>query len=182
MDKAKNEPGEFYGHKIKKYDHKLALTALELMKDDGRAAIIIDGTPANIYPLTFWNKYGQYTKGQERDFWFCLYQNYNVVDVLYLNGDKLYKRQGQSTNVRLILIDGRRKDENVFPPVYNPEYDKLTNSFDQLYYRIMKTTDNLLQLNANHVKETTLDGPYFPQSKSGRLDLEVPHSMDTEIP
>jgi len=160
IDKTKNEAVNFYGYDIKKFDYKLALISLELMKDNGRAAIIISGSPANIYPLTFWNKYGQYTNGQERNFWFALYQNYNVADVIYINGDKLYKKQGQATNLRLILIDGRKSKSNksIVPPIFNAQYDKLTNSFTDLYDRIMKTRQNLLGLNMQTTSNSFLNG------------------------
>jgi hypothetical protein len=128
---------ELEGHKITDFDKIITYHTLSTMKDSGRAALILDGSPGSeIYETTFWNE-RLYKNGNERGFWFWIYRNFNVEDLLYISGHKLLSRQGQATNWRVILINGRKQyDKKILPPLYNPNYDKLIESFEELWERI----------------------------------------------
>ena len=85
-------------------DHLIAAKALEAMKDDGRAVMIIGAD----------KKAGGVSR-QDRIFFNWLYSSYNVIDHFEVNGD-LYKRQGAGWPVRVITISGRKFDSEIKSP------------------------------------------------------------------
>ncbi|MFT3843674.1 MAG: JAB domain-containing protein [Lacibacter sp.] len=115
---------------IKPLEHVMALRALDCMKDHGRAAIIIGGH-------TTWDEKGRIQAGKNRIFFNYLCSRYYVMDVININGSKLYSRQGTSFDVRLILINGRKAVAEGAAPLYNAEKDKEINTFDELYDRVV---------------------------------------------
>lgn len=122
---------EFDGSPIKVLDHLMCIRALDCLRNDGRAALIIGGH-------TTWDDKGRVTAGKNRVFYSYLYRNYLVDDIINIDGHKLYSRQGTSFNVRLILISGRRTEgkENSFPPLFDPESDKTVYTFPDLFARV----------------------------------------------
>lgn len=125
-----DEPVKTGGFLLDDLDHVMAAYALECMKNTGRAAIITGGH------ITFDEKTGrikqQGDKGGNRNFYNFLYHNYNVEDILYINGD-LYSRQGTSFDVRLILINGRKETPAGFAPRQTPEMNAVINTWDEFY-------------------------------------------------
>lgn len=125
-----DEPVKTGGFLLDELDHVMAAYALECMKNTGRAAIITGGH------ITFDEKTGrikqQGDKGGNRNFYNFLYHNYNVEDILYINGD-LYSRQGTSFDVRLILINGRKETPAGFAPRQTPEMNAVINTWDEFY-------------------------------------------------
>ncbi len=115
---------------IKTLDHLMALRALDTMKDNGRAAIIIGGHTA-------WDEKGRVEAGRTRIFFNYLYSRYYVADIINIDGHKLYSRQGTSFHVRLILIDGRKKKPSGAAPVRDRNHDVVVRTFDELYNRVM---------------------------------------------
>jgi hypothetical protein len=103
--------------KIKPLEHVMALRALDCMRDEGKAAIIIGGH-------TKWDDKGRIQAGKNRIFFNYLYSHYNVADVINIDGGKLYSRQGTSFDVRLILINGRKQTLSGAAPVYDDLKDK----------------------------------------------------------
>lgn len=169
-------------YKIKVLDHLMALRALDTMKDSGRSAIIIGGH-------TDWDDLGRIQAGKNRIFFSLLYKHYNVLDVINIDGKKLYSRQGTSFNVRLILIDGRKKEAGGVIPLKNSN-DVVVRTFDDLYERVMKYRNkniSILELEAEALalELELLEGlgaAYFPSSEACVvLDTQVPDSMDYEI-
>lgn len=79
-------------------DHIIAKNALDGMKDDGKATLIL-GAPKEA---------GDYT-GNNKVFLNWLYSNYNVVHHIEADGS-LYKGQGAGWPTQMIVIDGRAKD------------------------------------------------------------------------
>ncbi len=167
-------------------DHLMALRALDTMKDDGKAAIIVGGH-------TKYDDNGRIQKGKNRVFLSYLYRYYNVEDVLLINGD-LYSRQGTSFNVRLILINGRKEIPEGYVPL-KTSIDEEISDFDTLFKRvnlqentmsekeilILKAKEKLQLLQALNFDE--LAGPYRTVSDYPvkPLDTVVPDSMDYEI-
>ena len=124
------EPLKIGGFLLDELDHVMAAYALENMKDSGKAAIIVGGH-INYDPANGRIKQ-QGEKGGNRNFYNYLYRNYNVDDVVYINGD-LYSRQGTSFNVRLILINGRKSKPEGFAPRQTDEMNQVVNTWDEFY-------------------------------------------------
>ena len=120
-------PREYDGYKISSLEGQMAINALESMKNDGRAAIIIGGK-------TEYAKNGSLNP-KDKAFLGYLYSHYNVEDVINVDGG-LYTKQGTSYPTRIILINGRRLDENAFPPVKDKARAETVKDYDELYKRI----------------------------------------------
>lgn len=120
-------PKEYDGYKISSLEGQMAINALESMKDDGRAAIIIGGK-------TEYAKNGSLNP-KDKAFLGYLYSHYNVEDVINVGGS-LYAKQGTSYPTRIILINGRRLNENAFPPVKDKARAETVKDYDELYKRI----------------------------------------------
>lgn len=120
-------PKEYDGYKISSLEGQMAINALESMKDDGRAAIIIGGK-------TEYAKNGSLNP-KDKAFLGYLYSHYNVEDVINVDGS-LYAKQGTSYPTRMILINGRRLNENAFPPVKDKARAETVKDYDELYKRI----------------------------------------------
>lgn len=120
-------PKEYDGYKISSLEGQMAINALESMKDDGRAAIIIGGK-------TEYAKNGSLNP-KDKAFLGYLYSHYNVEDVINVDGS-LYAKQGTSYPTRIILINGRRLNENAFPPVKDKARAEAVKDYDELYKRI----------------------------------------------
>lgn len=123
-------PKEYDGYKISSLEGQMAINALESMKDDGRAAIIIGGK-------TEYAKNGSLNP-KDKAFLGYLYSHYNVEDVINVDGS-LFAKQGTTFPTRIILINGRRKydpEHKVFPPVEKDARAETVKDYDELYKRI----------------------------------------------
>lgn len=192
-----NKAVDYNTFPIKVLDHLMSLRALDAMAIDGKAAIIIGGH-------TRWDSLGRVEKGKNRIFFNYLYRHYHVLDVIQIDGHRLYTRQGTGFPVRLILIDGRKQKPEGVAPVKNEETDIVVRSFDALYERVMSLVSEpiltetkqqsmidikalekeALQLQAlfdNKNIESDLGSPYMPASASCVvLNTQVPDSMSFE--
>ncbi len=131
---------------IKPLEHVMALRAVDCMKDEGKAAIIIGGH-------TKWDEKGRIQAGKNRIFFNYLFSRYNVVDVINIDGGKLYSRQGTSFDVRLILINGRKETPSGAAPIFNSFKDKEVTTFTELYDRVMDAKDGTTTLNPTLVRK-----------------------------
>lgn len=186
------------GFGIRTLDHLMALRALDTMKDEGRAAIIIGGH-------TQWDEKGRVQAGKNRIFFNYLYSHYHVSDIILIDGSKLYSRQGTAFDVRLILIAGRKKNIHGVAPVKNKELATVINSFENLYNRVSSAMTEAsstslfieaqqknekkalaheaeaLALELELLKSGELGAPYLPASDSCVvLNTVVPDSMAFE--
>ena len=118
---------DYDGYKISSLEGQMAINALDSMKGDGRAAIIIGGN-------TEYTKNGS-LKPKDKAFLGYLYSHYNVEDVINVDGS-LYAKQGTSYPTRIILINGRRLNENAFPPVKDKARAETVKDYNELYKRI----------------------------------------------
>lgn len=121
-------PKMYDGYETTGLEHQMAINALDSMKDDGRAAIIIGGN-------TEYKDNGS-IKGKDRAFLNYLYSHYNVVDVINIDGKAMYAKQGTGYNVRMILINGRKQADGTFAPVQSKARAEQVNSYDELYKRV----------------------------------------------
>ena len=124
---GKSEAKDYDGKPISGLDPQITLNALASMKDDGRAAIIIGGNMEYA---------GNGGIKSMKSFFTYLYDHYNVKGVVDMDG-RLFAKQGTTFPTRMILIEGRRSEEEraqttVYPPVENMALRKAEN-FDDLY-------------------------------------------------
>lgn len=142
---GKREAVEYDGKMIPGLDPQITLNALASMKDDGRAAIIIGGNM-------------EYASNgaikSMKPFFTYLYDHYNVKGVIDMSGG-LYAKQGTTFPTRMILIDGRRSDEEraqtaVYPPVENKAIRK-AESFDDLYEIINEVLNSKEKTNGTEI-------------------------------
>ena len=153
-------PKEYDGYKISSLEGQMAINALESMKDDGRAAIIIGGK-------TEYAKNGSLNP-KDKAFLGYLYSHYNVEDVINVDGS-LYAKQGTSYPTRIILINGRRLDENAFPPVKDKARAEAVKDYDELYKRI---EDDIL-------RGERMDSSIGGETRSTQPELDKQGSADT---
>lgn len=125
--------------KISSLEGLMAINALESMKDNGRAAIVIGGN-------TSYQDNGA-MQSKDMKLFAYLYSHYNVVDVINLNGD-MYKRNGTKYDVRIILINGRKTGpfKLIAPPVKSKARAEQINSFEELYNRVQDDIRSLQQM------------------------------------
>ena len=153
-------PKEYDGYKISSLEGQMAINALDSMKDDGRAAIIIGGK-------TEYAKNGSLNP-KDKAFLGYLYSHYNVEDVINVDGG-LYAKQGTTFPTRIILINGRRLNDNVFPPVKDKARAETVKDYDELYKRI---EDDIL-------RGERMDSSIGGETRSARPELDRPSSDDT---
>jgi N-6 DNA Methylase len=131
---AKMETQRFEPIKVSQLASWMMLLALETMRDDGKAAIIIGGH-------TNYDQHGRITAGETRStgdrFTFnYLYSHYNVKDIINVSGD-LYARQGTKANIRIILIDGRKaQPDQVFAPLKAEANAEVIKDYEALFERM----------------------------------------------
>lgn len=125
--------------KISSLEGLMAINALDSMKDDGRAAIIIGGN-------TSYRENGV-MQSKDMRFFAYLYSHYNVVDVINLDGE-MYKRNGTKYDVRIILINGRKTGpfKLTAPPVKSKARAEQVKTFDELYNRIQDDIRSIQQM------------------------------------
>src|SRR5262249_33545022 len=107
-------------------DQAIALQALESMKKNGRAVLILGGL--NKLAKRRQSRSDGYNSAAKRRFYYNLYQNYNVVDHFTVAGE-LYEKQGAGWPVDVIVIDGRGKSSRALPAVDVP---RVYESFEGL--------------------------------------------------
>lgn len=142
---GKREAVEYDGKMIPGLDPQITLNALASMKDDGRAAIIIGGNME--YAINGAIK-------SMKPFFTYLYDHYNVKGVIDMSSG-LYAKQGTTFPTRMILIDGRRSNEEraqtaVYPPVESKAIRK-AESFDDLYEIINEVLNSKEKTNGTEV-------------------------------
>lgn len=152
--------------RISSLEGQMAINALEQMKDDGRAAIVIGGN-------TSYRTNGSMNP-KDAAFFGYLYSHYNVADVINISGKALYSRNGTGYDVRMILIDGRKTGEfkRVFPPVKAKARAEQITTFDELYKRVQDDIQQIQQVgsqsaNVQRDPETAADGTASAPVRSG---------------
>ena len=142
---------------VSSLEGQMAINALDKMKDDGRAAIVIGGN-------TSYRTNGSMNP-KDAAFFGYLYSHYNVADVINISGKSLYSRNGTGYDVRMILIDGRKTGEfqRVFPPVKAKARAEQVTTFDELYKRVQDDIQQIQQVGSKSADvqrepATTTDG------------------------
>lgn len=125
--------------KISSLEGLMAINALNSMKDDGRAAIVIGGN-------TSYRENGV-MQSKDMKLFAYLYSHYNVVDVINLDGE-MYKRNGTKYDVRIILINGRKTGpfKLIAPPVKSKARAEQIKTFEELYNRVQDDIRSIQQM------------------------------------
>ena len=156
---------------IETLEGQMAINALQSLSDNGRTAIIIGGSIGK-WPTPYRSN-GSLEKLADRQLFGYLYSHFNVVDIIPIDGKRLYARNGTGYNVRMILIDGRRRDANgevireatkenrAYPPVMKDARAEAVTTFEELYNRVQ---DDISRL------QTRLDEPVRPNGGTGEAD------------
>lgn len=115
------------GHKTAEIDQAIALKALQSMKPDGKAVLILGGKKGSEA-----GRRTLYNTATQRSFYKALYDNYKVADHFSVDG-RLYARQGASFPIDIIVIDGKGKTEGrPFPAANLPRVYKTFDSLEEL--------------------------------------------------
>ncbi|WP_139344041.1 PLxRFG domain-containing protein [Vibrio ruber] len=164
----KGEPEKFsfedrFGNIIQlgELDHVIARNALQAMKSDGKAYLIL-GTSKVVGKLSV----------NQRIFLNWLHQNYHVRDYTEIDG-KLYEKQGAGWPVMLISIDGRAKTPT---GQFAPTKSRITRhqTWDSLYEHYRK--QGLLGTQSSRYGRRTTD----PAQVSGKQRAEAVLRADAQ--
>ena len=178
---GKSDEVEYDGKMIPGLDPQITLNALASMKDDGRAAIIIGGN------MEYASNGGLKSM---KPFFTYLYDHYNVKGVVDMDGS-LYAKQGTTYPTRMILIDGRRSEEEraqsaVYPPVQSKAIRK-ADSFEALYDIIDEVINSKDKTNGTEILRSqqgqlisVADQP--SRNADGKRHTEQPRKDDTGRP
>lgn len=112
------------GFETKEIDHAIALRALTGLAEDGKAVLILGGVNAKSEE----GRQEGYRGKAKREFYFELYNKYNVVDHFTVGGN-MYTKQGTTYPVDVIVIDGVGKSSRDLPAADLPE---LITTYEQL--------------------------------------------------
>ncbi|MEO1396074.1 MAG: strawberry notch C-terminal domain-containing protein [Cyanobacteria bacterium J06634_5] len=123
----KNEQGRtrrfpIYDTWTSQIDQVISFKALEVMKDDGMAVLILGGKRGHEANASS----ERYNRRETRAFYHLLHGHYNVTQHLSLSG-ALYKKQGAGFPIDLIVIAGRGRSQIPLPaaqvpPIYESYY------------------------------------------------------------
>lgn len=154
------------GKSIAGLDPQIALNALDSMADDGRAAIIIGGNLEYAPNGAIKSK---------KAFFTYLYNHYNVKGIVDMDG-KLYQRQGTTFPTMMILIDGRRSEEDraqstVYPPVKTKAVKK-AETFKDLYDTVVSLLESKEKTNGTEILRTQQLGLFDDIEASGDADTQ----------
>lgn len=97
-------------YRTREIDHAIAFKALEALKNNGRAVLILGGVDAT----TEEQIRDGYRGAGKREFYFNLYRQYRVTDHFTIDGD-LYSRQGAAYPVDVVVIEGRGPSSRDLP-------------------------------------------------------------------
>ena len=114
-------------YKIGRLEQAIAAKSLRAMANDGRAVLILGAHP----------KPGTITS-TDQVFLNWLYGNYNVTSHFEIAGN-LYRKQGASWPLRVLVIAGRNQTENVYP--IDSTIDRIT-TFDELWSKYVQANDS----------------------------------------
>ena len=139
-------------YKLSKLEHLIAAQSLRAMANNGRAVLIVG---AHLKPGTI--------TSADRVFLNWLYNNYNVADHFEIAGN-LYRKQGASFPLRVLVIAGRNQTDNAYPNDF--VVDRIT-TFDELWSRYVQASDRSEEvLVGTGKKQPTTGGANKP---SGRV-------------
>jgi len=147
-------------------DHAIANKALSVMRDDGRAVLIMGGVKGKSEDV----RSRQYNEIKLAAPYYALYQNYNVIDHFSLWGD-LYRKQGAGFPLDVIVIDGRGKSERSLPAVDVP---RIYYAFEDLKREVLP---NASVAHPRRVSPISLHLDPHPSERGGAIS-DTPSQRD----
>ena len=114
--------------KTTQVDQAIALLALQSLKDDGRAVLILGGKLGDDEEA----RSNRYNTLESRSFYATLYEQHNVTQHFSIWGS-LYRKQGAGFPIDLIVIEGRGQSKRALPAA---EVPVIYRSFSQLKEQI----------------------------------------------
>ncbi|CAB5224476.1 AdoMet_MTases domain containing protein [uncultured Caudovirales phage] len=145
---------------ISNIDHEIAMESLLEMDDDGRAVLLLGGVQAT----TEDGRRDGYRGKAKREFYYELYNKYNVVDHFTVGGD-MYSKQGTTFPVDVIVIDGIGKSQRDLPAADLPQ---MITSYEQLKEKL---NDRLVSGQDSGTSRT--DGGVSETGEAGREDVDI---------
>ena len=133
-------------------DQVIALKALEVMKNNGRAVLILGGKLGNDAAI----RSDRYNTRESRAFFYILYNQYNVTQHFSIWGD-LYRKQGAGFPIDVIVIEGRGKSQRLLPAASVP-----------VIYRSFSELKEILLDEPLRELSTSLDTPHDALAISGQ--------------
>ena len=116
------------GYETNEVDHAIVFNSLDAMADDGKAVLIVGGILNANTPEGRRNGYRGKSK---REFYYFLYQHYNVTGHYSIDGD-LYSKQGAKYPVDMVTINGRGKSKRGLPAADLPTEIKTYGELKEL--------------------------------------------------
>lgn len=120
----------YNGYGITKLEHLIALKALESMKPDGRAVMILGAK----------REPGEGGRGAQWIFENYVYGHYHVADNFEVEGD-LYGRQGAKWPIRIIVVNGKRTAP-IMGDLAAKSVDRL-KTWDEVWERAQKVRNEI---------------------------------------
>ncbi|MEM6255074.1 MAG: strawberry notch C-terminal domain-containing protein [Cyanobacteria bacterium P01_D01_bin.156] len=165
-------------------DHAIAFKALDALKEDGRAVLIIAAPHRRSQQITDEYRANQYNERETRGFFFNLYRHYTVTDHLTLDGN-LYAKQGAGADIDLIVIQGRRaaRDGPLIRALPAVDVPPILTTFNQLKERLPNVSLSHLSQTLEAPGESrhsdgegtpepySANGPHLPRADGGTAEL-----------
>lgn len=152
---------------LSKLEHVMSAIALDTMAYDGKAAIIIGG-----HDMV--DSQGR-RKGQDGQFFNYLYHNYNVKDVINIDGG-LFAKQGTRFPTRVILVDGRKSKPSGFAPLLSGV--ESVKTFKQYYDRVLNA---YIKANSNeNIQQTRVDSDLQPSGDTAGPGTTTSTKQDSQ--
>ncbi|MBQ6471562.1 MAG: strawberry notch C-terminal domain-containing protein [Victivallales bacterium] len=153
------------GFRLTKLDHQIAANALNVLRPEGRAFLIVG---ANLMK-TGLNK-GQATLA-DKVFMNFLYSHFNVQDNLILSGD-LYRKQGASFPLRVFTINGRKKYSGEMTTA--PLHPDMLHSWEEVHDRLIEPWNPYARDNAQgqHLHQAWDEFDYELQEQSDASSVD----------
>lgn len=136
-------------------DQVIALKALTVMRDDGRAVLILGGKQGREDE----HRSERYNSRESRAFYYLLYQHYRVTQHVSIWGD-LYRKQGAGFPIDVIVIEGRGKSDRPLPAAEVPAiYKSFTELKELLPYEPIHQTRFTLDVPVHELSVPQLSQP-----------------------
>ena len=154
----KNEQGrtrrfQIHDTKTSQIDQVIALKALEVMKDEGQAVLILGGKLGKDAAA----RSERYNSRESRAFYYLLYRHYNVTQHLSISGE-LYTKQGAGFPIDLIVIHGKGQSQRPLPaadvPTFYDSYHSLKEILPNEPIRKLNPSRTLFQPAVSRLSES----------------------------
>jgi len=158
-------------------DHAITFKALSTMQDNGNAVLVLGAPMEQKMGSEERDVKAAYNEGQTRSFFHTLYANYNVTQHFTVAGD-LYKKQGTTFPIDVVVIEGRGKSDLELPAVKTPP---VYRTWDELRQVMEQSVNRQVDLQQDiEPTPSTLARQILPvDQQSGATERNVSKSVET---